>query len=640
VRYPAAFDTTVLSVANYTKDHERDEGSSANSSVDVAAPGADIVSTCLSGEFRCSDVSGCSFPKPPVNCTNADCHRASKLTCAASGTSMAAPYVSAAAALLRARHPDATPAAIREAILRSSRPAPGRAAGGHSDEFGTGLLDPVAAATYLDQHPGGTFPRPSGSSGAVGPDTIVAGYVGADHKVVLATASGGRIPVAGVTSADRPAARMAFSRDGAWFAAADGSHLAIVNVQSRRQEAVPCTCHGVAFNAKGQLLTADGNVLATYEPATAGRLRGTAVRNTSGVGLPSFMELTVEGSSGDVTVVNGRFASAGYGAFGVRPNGTTFLLGRGPDPGVTKIVVSDDGRWVAWSIYGVCNQQSQFGVADLSRPGASANITGATAQGEALQIRFDGDNILAGWAPMQQGRYGCTDPAWPPAQWQLARPAMGTGTAIQPAPATWSRVGDPRTVLRRWPSGEGLYLQPTKVVRQYELMFGPAAGGAGPVPLGSQVTDAVARPDGSAQTLPPPPATTAPPATTSSAPTKPSGSSAAIDAGIARYVKFLHALGNSDATTICEIAGPAMKKAEAEGIGPCPKAWHVVFQMISPAQKAALRTATVDRARVVSRTATKIDIPAAAIKASVTFTSGDIGDSTLEYQHGQWYITD
>ena len=256
----------------------------------------------------------------------------------------------------------------------------------------------------------------------------------------------------------------------------------------------------------------------------------------------------------------------------------------------------------------MCNQQSQLGVADLSHPGASANVTGATAQGEALQVQFDGDNILAAWAPMQRGRYGCTDPAWSPTQWQLARPAMGTGTAIQPAPA----------------------------VRQYELTFGPAAGGAGLVPLGSPVTDAVARPDGSAQTPTPP---LAPPATTPSA-SRPPGSSPSVDAAIARYEKFLHALGASDPTTICEIAGPAMKKAEAEGIGPCPKAWHVVFQMISPAQKAALRTATVDRARVVPRTPTKIDIPATAVKASITFASGDLGDSTLEYQHGQWYITD
>jgi hypothetical protein len=303
---------------------------------------------------------------------------------------------------------------------------------------------------------------------------------------------------------------------------------------------------------------------------------------------------------------------------------------------VTKVVVSDDGRWVAWSTYGVCNEQSQLGVADLSHPGASANVTGATAQGEALQIQFAGDTILAAWAPMQQGRYGCTDPAWPPTQWQLARPAMGTGADDQPAPATWSRAGDPRTVLHRWPSGEGLYLQPATAVRNYQLTFGPAPGGGGPLDL-AQVTDAIARPDGSTLT---PTQVPSPPATTPSTSTPPSGPPATVDGAIARYETFLHALGNSDAATICEIAGPGMKKAEAQGIGPCPNAWRVVFGWISPAQRAALKVATVDKARITAQTPGKVLVPASAVKAPVTFTSDDLGDRTLEYLHGQWYITD
>jgi subtilisin family serine protease len=623
VMYPAGYDATVLSVADYNESHGRAITSSANSTVDLAAPGSNIASTCL-------------MPDKPV--------------CTDSGTSMATPYVSATAALLQARHPDATPAAIREAIVHSTRAAPNREPGVHSDEFGTGLLDPVAAASYLDQHPKGTMPGPTSSGDSVAPDTIVAGYVGSDHKVALTTASGGKIPVESVESG-QTAARMAFSRDGAWFAAADGAHLSIVDVRSHRRKTVDCSCTGVAFNDAGQVLTADNGMISTYEPDTASKVHDVAVRNTSGTGLPTFMSMSVEASAGDVTLVNGRFASAGYGAFGVRTDGTAFLLGSGSDPGVDRIFLSDDHRWVAWSMQGVCNQATQLGIADLSHPGTTANIKGPTADGEALNVHFQGDKVVADWAPMQHNSELCAaQPAWPPEQWELTRPAMGTGTADEPAAAHWSRSADQRTEVHHWPSGEALYLEPTTNAQEYDLTFGPAPGGGSAIQLATKVTDAVAPPAGADQT-----STTAPtqspvsPTATSAAPQSPAsrpsatkpptGSPATTDAALARYVKFLHALGNSDTATICDIAGPAMKKAEAEGIGPCPTAFRVVFQMISPAQREALKTATVDRAGITVRSPHEIFIPATAIKASVTFTAEDLGDSTMDYEHGQWYVS-
>ncbi len=479
LRYPAAYDATVLSVANYAANHKRGSGSSFNSSVDLAAPGQSIESTCL-------------MPNQP--------------TCNESGTSMAAPYVSATAALLKARHPKATPAAIREAIVRSTRPAPGQQAGIRSDEFGTGLLDPVAAADYLDKHP--TTAPPTGSE--VSPDTIVTGYVAADRSVKLATAGGSTIPVEGMQPGDT-APRIAFSRDGAWFAAADGQHLTFVDVESRRQETVDCfsdqqeppptpTCLGVAFNDKGQVLTAndDANVLATYEPATASRLHGVRVNNTSGTGLPTFMSWQVEGASGSVTVIGARFASAGYGAFGVRPDGGTFLIGRGGgDPGVRKIAVSTDGRWVAWGTEGVCGTDSEFGLADMSHPGSSASITGPALESEALTIRFAGDRLNIGWAHMQQQNGTCsfsTDTPWPPVQQTTPRPAMGTGTFDSPATGHWSKAADSRDIVERAPSGELLYTQPTTTAGQYELWFGPAPGGKSPIQFTSTATDVVGRP--------------------------------------------------------------------------------------------------------------------------------------------------
>ncbi|MEU0466564.1 hypothetical protein ABZ215_21390 [Amycolatopsis sp. NPDC006131] len=128
-----------------------------------------------------------------------------------------------------------------------------------------------------------------------------------------------------------------------------------------------------------------------------------------------------------------------------------------------------------------------------------------------------------------------------------------------------------------------------------------------------------------------------PPPSTSSAPPTSSGPSASE--GIRRYEEFLHAVGREDLAVVCEIAGPAAKKAEDQGFGPCEQTMPITFQMISPAQKRALRTATVDRAGVIE-TAGRIEIPARAVRADTPFTESDLGDAVLEYRGGQWYVVD
>ena len=60
------------------------------------------------------------------------------------GTSFAAPFVSATAALLKQRFPTLTPAQITHRIIATADPAPG---GRHSDEYGYGLLNPYRALT-------------------------------------------------------------------------------------------------------------------------------------------------------------------------------------------------------------------------------------------------------------------------------------------------------------------------------------------------------------------------------------------------------------------------------------------------------------------------------------------------------------
>jgi hypothetical protein len=88
------------------------------------------------------------------------------------------------------------------------------------------------------------------------------------------------------------------------------------------------------------------------------------------------------------------------------------------------------------------------------------------------------------------------------------------------------------------------------------------------------------------------------------------------------------------------VAGPAAKKAQDEGLGPCTSTYPVVFQMISPTQKKALQTATVDPQRIVVSTPDKIEMPTGAVRASVTFSESELGSCTLEYLKNNWYITD
>ncbi|MFJ9822151.1 hypothetical protein ACIRU3_44380 [Streptomyces sp. NPDC101151] len=112
------------------------------------------------------------------------------------------------------------------------------------------------------------------------------------------------------------------------------------------------------------------------------------------------------------------------------------------------------------------------------------------------------------------------------------------------------------------------------------------------------------------------------------------------EGAIQRYEEYLHALGREDIDTVCDVAGPAAKKAQDQGLGPCRSTYAAVFQMISPAQKKALRTATVDPQRVAVRTPDKIEMPVEAVRASATFSESDLGSYTLEYLKNDWYITD
>ncbi|WP_369242530.1 type VII secretion-associated serine protease mycosin [Streptomyces sp. R21] len=116
--YPASYDG-VLSVAASDRNNERASFSQSDESVDVAAPGVDMISTVPKGG-NCSD----------------------------NGTSFSAPYVAGVAALLKAKHPGWT---AREVVAQIEQTAE-RSIAGHDPRVGWGVVDPVRALTE-DDHP-------------------------------------------------------------------------------------------------------------------------------------------------------------------------------------------------------------------------------------------------------------------------------------------------------------------------------------------------------------------------------------------------------------------------------------------------------------------------------------------------------
>ena len=164
MQYPAS-DPDAIAVAANTASGGRAAFSSTGSYVTLSAPGTSILAPCPPSGGICTDASGYAR---------------------LSGTSMAAPFVSAAAALLRGARPDASPAQVRAWLTSTATDAgvPGR-----DDEFGAGIVDPVRALTAA----AGTVVAPAGDPSATGPvalrevgaGTVGAGYwmVGADGVV-------------------------------------------------------------------------------------------------------------------------------------------------------------------------------------------------------------------------------------------------------------------------------------------------------------------------------------------------------------------------------------------------------------------------------------------------------------------------
>ncbi|MFY1618885.1 type VII secretion-associated serine protease mycosin [Micromonospora sp. WMMD736] len=120
--FPAAYDG-VLGVGAIGADGARATFSQTGAYVDLVAPGSEVlVAVPAQGHQRVE------------------------------GTSYAAPFVAATAALLRAYRPELTAAEVVERIVATADPAPGP---GHGGGYGAGVLNPYRAVTETGGRPSG-----------------------------------------------------------------------------------------------------------------------------------------------------------------------------------------------------------------------------------------------------------------------------------------------------------------------------------------------------------------------------------------------------------------------------------------------------------------------------------------------------
>jgi subtilisin family serine protease len=119
IQYPAAYKN-VFAVGATTETDERASFSNTGRHIQISAPGTNILSTL------------------PMTTSS---QRNESRYAAWSGTSMAAPHVSGAAALLLGLHPDWSPADIRTKLNESARKVPGMKGRDWTQTYGNGVLD-------------------------------------------------------------------------------------------------------------------------------------------------------------------------------------------------------------------------------------------------------------------------------------------------------------------------------------------------------------------------------------------------------------------------------------------------------------------------------------------------------------------
>jgi membrane-anchored mycosin MYCP len=175
VPVPAWFGDDVLVVGAVDDAGAPDPASLAGPWVDLAAPGRAPSSLAARGDGLTTTLTGPDGATAPLV-----------------GTSFAAARVAGAAALLRARSPEAPAREVAAALVRSSAPTPGLTPGTRDDAVGYGVLDAAAAVRggpprtgpEVRPEPAAAAAPPSGPS--VGTIALGAGLAVLAAGVVLA----------------------------------------------------------------------------------------------------------------------------------------------------------------------------------------------------------------------------------------------------------------------------------------------------------------------------------------------------------------------------------------------------------------------------------------------------------------------
>ncbi len=302
--YPAAYPE-VLAVAATDRSGRRSSFSETGSWIDLAAPGDDVASTTVDGGYGTWR-----------------------------GTSFAAPHVSAAAALVLAARPHATPAQVRALLVNHSRDA---GAPGFDELYGWGILD-VGAAVRAASRPSGGY-RTVTRAGLVESfgDRLVPGdsVAASSGPPTVSSDAGALAPVGAIVEPARVVGAAAHVGGGFWMVTADGTIRASAGAPhhgdaATAQMRVVAPIVGVAGTPSGGgywLVASDGGVFSFGDARFFGSLgdrplngRMIAVTATpSGAGywllgddggVFSFGDATYQGSS----VERGRAGSGGGAA--------------------------------------------------------------------------------------------------------------------------------------------------------------------------------------------------------------------------------------------------------------------------------------------------------------------------------------